>query len=39
MLPAVLSELRQSEEYAFLRGNEDFERLMKKWETNGKQHG
>ncbi len=39
MLPAVLSELRQSEEYAFLRGDEAFERLMRKWETNGEKQG
>lgn len=39
MLSAVLSELRQSEEYVFLRGDEGFERLMQKWEANGEPHG
>lgn len=35
MLPAVLQELRQSEEYAFLRGDEAFEQLMQRWEASG----
>lgn len=36
MMPAVIRELRQSEEYAFLREDGDFESMLEKWENKGK---